>query len=124
MIGLFGASQFDTGWANVLEFRSTGMIQLPPLEANSGIPLYRQLYAGIRDAIQTGVLRQGDQIPPTRELAQLAGVNRATVAAAYELLETEGLIRGHVGRGSFVLGTGEQARTTCPRMSPSVSSNK
>ncbi len=78
------------------------MIQIPPLEANSSIPLYRQLYAGIRDAIQTGVLRQGDQIPPTRELAQLAGVNRATVAAAYELLEAEGLIRGHVGRGSFV----------------------
>ena len=87
------------------------MIQLPPLEANSGIPLYRQLYAGIRDAIQTGLLRQGDRIPPTRELAQLAGVNRATVAAAYELLETEGLIRGHVGRGSFVLGTGDQTRT-------------
>ncbi len=111
MIGLFVSSQFDTRSANVLEFRSTGMIQLPPLEANSGIPLYRQLYAGIRDAIQTGLLRQGDQIPPTRELAQLAGVNRATVAAAYELLETEGLIRGHVGRGSFVLGTGEPART-------------
>ncbi|MBY0505497.1 MAG: PLP-dependent aminotransferase family protein [Bryobacteraceae bacterium] len=82
------------------------MIQLPPLEANSGIPLYRQLYAGLRDAIQTGLLRQGDRIPPTRELAQLTGVNRATVAAAYDLLETEGLIRGHVGRGSFVLGNG------------------
>ncbi len=87
------------------------MIQLPPLEANSSIPLYRQLYAGIRDAIQTGLLRQGDQIPPTRELAQLAGVNRATVAAAYELLESEGLIRGHVGRGSFVLGSGDKPRT-------------
>jgi 2-aminoadipate transaminase len=87
------------------------MIQLPPLEANSGIPLYRQLYGNIRDAIQSGLLRQGDRIPPTRELAQLAHVNRATVAAAYELLESEGLIRGHVGRGSFVLGTADKART-------------
>lgn len=87
------------------------MIQLPPLEVNSSVPLYRQLYAGIRDAIQTGLLRQGDQIPPTRELAQLAGVNRATVAAAYELLEKEGLVQGHVGRGSFVLGTADKART-------------
>lgn len=87
------------------------MIQLPPLEANSSVPLYRQLYAGLRDAIQTGLLRQGDRIPATRELAQLAGVNRATVAAAYELLETEGLIRGHVGRGSFVLGSNDVTRT-------------
>jgi len=76
---------------------------LPPLEPHSSIPLYRQLYVNLRDAIQIGTLRTGDRIPPSRELAQLAGVNRATVAAAYELLEADGLIRGHVGRGSFVL---------------------
>lgn len=76
---------------------------LPPLEPHSPVPLYRQLYAFIRDAIKLGSLRTGDRIPPTREMAHLAGVNRATVAAAYELLESDGLIQGHVGRGSFVL---------------------
>jgi 2-aminoadipate transaminase len=37
-------------------------------------------------------------------MAGLLGLNRATVSAAYSLLETEGLIQGHVGRGSFVIG--------------------
>lgn len=41
-------------------------------------------------------------MPPTRELAGRLGLNRTTVAAAYDLLEEDGLIRGHVGRGSFV----------------------
>jgi len=44
----------------------------------------------------------GERLPATRELAGLLGLNRATVSAAYELLESEGLISGHVGRGSFV----------------------
>lgn len=44
----------------------------------------------------------GDRLPPTRELAGTLGLNRTTVAAAYDLLEQEGLIKGHVGRGSFV----------------------
>jgi 2-aminoadipate transaminase len=35
-------------------------------------------------------------------LAGSLGLNRTTVAAAYELLESEGFITGQVGRGSFV----------------------
>lgn len=79
---------------------------LPPLhlDPQAGEPLYRQLYRQLRELIVAGVLQRGERIPPTRELAGLLGVNRATVAAAYELLEQEGLIRGHVGRGSFVAG--------------------
>ena len=44
-------------------------------------------------------------MPATRELAGQLGLNRTTVSAAYELLETAGLITGHVGRGSFVAGS-------------------
>lgn len=82
---------------------------MPPpfrLDPASGEPLYRQLYAQLRERILAGALAQGEKIPPTRELAGQLGVNRATVAAAYELLEQEGLIRGHVGRGSFVAAPG------------------
>jgi 2-aminoadipate transaminase len=44
-------------------------------------------------------------------LAGLLGLNRTTVSSAYELLESEGLISGQVGRGSFVLGApGGEAR--------------
>jgi 2-aminoadipate transaminase len=41
-------------------------------------------------------------LPATRELAGLLGLNRTTVSAAYEMLEAEGLIMGHVGKGSYV----------------------
>jgi 2-aminoadipate transaminase len=78
------------------------MLPLPQLDPRSTEPLYRQLYADIRAKIQSGQLASGERVPPTRELAGLLGLNRTTVAAAYELLEKEGLIQGHVGRGSFV----------------------
>ncbi len=44
----------------------------------------------------------GERLPAGRELAGHFGLNRQTVSAAYELLEEEGLIKAHVGRGSFV----------------------
>jgi len=47
-------------------------------------------------------MARGDRLPPTRELAESIGLNRTTISAAYELLEADGLIKGHVGRGSFV----------------------
>lgn len=75
---------------------------LPHLDANSPVPLYRQLYAAIREAIQSGQLAAGEKLPPTRDLSQQLRINRTTVAAAYQLLETDGFLRGHVGRGSFV----------------------
>jgi 2-aminoadipate transaminase len=78
------------------------MLPSVQLDPASERPLYRQLFEQIRDFIQNGSLPKGERLPATRELAGLLGLNRTTVAAAYELLESEGLIKGHVGRGSFV----------------------
>lgn len=79
---------------------------LPRLEigASSQAPLYRQIHDQLKSAITTGRMVRGERLPATRELAGSLGLNRTTIAAAYELLESEGLIRGHVGRGSFVEG--------------------
>ena len=74
----------------------------PSLDSQSPVPLYRQLSEYLQHLIEEGDLHPGDRLPPTRELAGLLGLNRNTVAAAYDLLESEGLIRGEVGRGSFV----------------------
>lgn len=52
-------------------------------------------------------MARGERIPPTRELAQSIGLNRATITAAFDVLESEGLIRREVGRGSFVTGAPE-----------------
>jgi 2-aminoadipate transaminase len=78
------------------------------LSPDSETPLYRQLYEQIALRIRSGEFNRGFRLPATRELAGLIGLNRTTVSAAYELLETEGLISGHVGRGSYV--TADAAR--------------
>src|SRR5215831_11024154 len=76
----------------------------PELSPDSEVPLYRQLFDQIAKRIRSGEMARGERLPATRELAGLLGVNRTTVAAAYELLEEQGLIEGQVGRGSFVTG--------------------
>jgi 2-aminoadipate transaminase len=72
------------------------------LDTGSDVPLYKQLAARMRGLVETGALRPGTRVPPTRGLADQLGLNRATIAAAYSLLEQSGLLEGHVGRGSFI----------------------
>ncbi len=72
------------------------------LDNTSEVPLYRQLSSNIAELISRGDIRVGDRLPATRELAGQLGLNRTTISAAYALLEEQGLIHGHVGRGSFV----------------------
>jgi 2-aminoadipate transaminase len=79
----------------------------PTLSHQSEVPLYRQLYEHIALRIRSGELARGERLPATRELAGLLGLNRTTVSAAYDALETDGLIAGQVGRGSFVTGITE-----------------
>jgi DNA-binding transcriptional MocR family regulator len=80
----------------------------PDLDTTSEVPLYRQLGAYLQHLIQGGELHAGDRLLPTRKLALQLGLNRTTVSAAYELLESEGLIKGEVGRGSYVCGSQER----------------
>jgi DNA-binding transcriptional MocR family regulator len=96
----------------------------PELDANSGTPLYRQLASYLSDLIVTSELLPGDRLPPTRELAAQLGLNRTTVSAAYEALEQSGLIKGSVGRGSFVCGSPErdtEALNWSRALTPSIS---
>jgi 2-aminoadipate transaminase len=74
------------------------------IQPGSRIPLYAQLRDQLRALVRIGHLAPGDRIPPSRELAARLGVHRTTVANAYADLEAEGLIRGHVGRGTFICG--------------------
>jgi DNA-binding transcriptional MocR family regulator len=89
------------------------MLPISPLNPDDKSPLFRQLHAQMKEMIESGALSKGSRVPPTRELAGQLGLNRTTVSAAYALLESEGLIAGHVGRGSFVTG-GARATSDAP----------
>jgi 2-aminoadipate transaminase len=94
----------------------------PKLDPASEVPLYRQLFDQLADQIRNGHMDRGERLPATRELAGLLGLNRTTVSAAYELLESEGLISGQVGRGSFVTGGATGALDWSGLLSPAGAS--
>lgn len=83
------------------------------LDRGSDVPLYEQVRAQIAGLIASGDLAAGTRLPATRELARSLHVNRATIANAYESLATDGLVRSHVGQGTFVQ-EGEPLRATTP----------
>jgi DNA-binding transcriptional MocR family regulator len=84
------------------------------LQSESHVPLYIQLRDQLRALVHAGDLRHGDRIPASRELATVLGVHRTTVANAYAELESEGLIQGHVGRGTFIKRNGNGLKITPP----------
>jgi DNA-binding transcriptional MocR family regulator len=66
--------------------------------------LTQQLVDVVAAAIERGELAAGEKLPPTRELAELAGVNHLTAVRAYRRLRELGLVSAQVGRGTFVRG--------------------
>lgn len=72
-----------------------------PLSKRAG-PLFRQVYARLRNAILSGVLRSGEKLPATRELAEQLGISRTVVLIAYDQLLAEGFVVGRKGSGTYV----------------------
>src|SRR5689334_12600728 len=73
-----------------------------PLEREGGTPLFQQIARGIAGDIRRGRLRPGDALPGTRTLARALGVQRLTVAAAFDELIAEGWLVTRAARGTFV----------------------
>ena len=70
-------------------------------------PLYAHLVTLLEGAIARGELPSGSRLPPERELASRLRISRTTVVSAYRELESRGLLRGYVGRGTFVCASPE-----------------
>jgi GntR family transcriptional regulator/MocR family aminotransferase len=75
-----------------------------PVDRSKPVPLARQIQAHLERLIQERMLVPGVKLPATREMARELGVNRATVALAYDELVAAGRARAHVGQGTFVEG--------------------
>src|SRR5262249_29336383 len=65
-------------------------------------PLARQIWRCLGRLVQQRLPAPGVKRPATRELARDLGVNRTTVALAYDELVAGGWARAHVGQGTFV----------------------
>ena len=84
--------------------------QLSDLDRDGERSLTQQLVDLVTEAISSGELAPGEQLPPTRELAELAGVNHLTAVRAYKRLRELGLVSSQVGRGTFVRGAARDRR--------------
>lgn len=62
------------------------------IDQNSRQPIYRQILEEIRGRIERRSIQPGDRLPSTRQLADLLGVHRSTVALAYQELWALGFI--------------------------------
>ena len=65
-------------------------------------PLYLQLAAILRGAIESGQIQPRQPVPSESYLMGEHGVSRGTVRHALEILRSEGLIQTFPGRGTFV----------------------
>src|SRR5580765_7606221 len=73
----------------------------PDLARRKG-PRYRAIADALADEVKAGRLKEGTRLPTHRDLAATLRVTVGTVSRAYAEAERRGLVRGEVGRGTFV----------------------
>ena len=78
-------------------------MQLP----DNGQPLHERVAGAIEAAIADGRYRAGQRLPTHRQLAQQFAVSIGSVTRAIDALSARGVVRGEIGRGTFVLGQGD-----------------
>lgn len=81
------------------------------IDPRSGIPIYVQLVARVRHAIEVGGLGPGEKLPTVRGLAAELAIAPNTIVKAYSELQREGLVESRAGVGTVVAeGVAEVAR--------------
>lgn len=73
-----------------------------PLSAESGEPMYEQIYSYIKEEIKMGRLSCHAKLPSTRALAKHMQLSRSTIEMAYDQLVAEGYIEPEPYRGYYV----------------------
>ena len=72
------------------------------LDADSGVPLYEQLYRSLAGEMRSGTLAAGTRMPGKRRLAAELSVSVNTVDAAYQMLAAEGYLEPRERSGFYV----------------------
>jgi GntR family transcriptional repressor for pyruvate dehydrogenase complex len=86
--------------------------------------LYEQIVQQIEDSVLKGTLKEGDQLPAERELAQQFGVSRTAVREAIKALHEKGLVDAFPGRGTFIAnGNSNSMRQSLDRILKSGTSD-
>lgn len=74
-----------------------------PVQRTNAVPLYHQIYLGLRDEIMHGRMAFGAALPTEHELAALHGVSRITARRALHELAESGLVERRRRTGTRVV---------------------
>src|SRR3954468_648941 len=83
-------------------------------------PCYRQIADEVQRAVSVGVLKPGDALPPTRQLADQLKLNANTVQHAYRTLVQDGVIEMRRGLGAFVCAKPREPRRGSPALARQI----
>ncbi len=72
------------------------------IDKTAKTPVFLQIANGLTENIRLGVLSAGVQLPGTRVMAEMLGLHRKTVVAAYDELLAQGWLETQNSRGTFV----------------------
>lgn len=70
---------------------------------------YESVIGYTKNEILSGTLKQGQKLPPERELAEKLGVGRTSVREALRVMEILGLIESIQGAGNYIAGNFEKS---------------
>lgn len=76
-------------------------------------PIYKQLVGQFEDAIRSGKLKSGEQVPSMNEFAAKFNISKETVKKAYGILRDKDLLVPRQGKGFYVA---EQTNISKPRI--------
>ncbi|GAB5377381.1 MAG: FCD domain-containing protein [Acuticoccus sp.] len=67
-------------------------------------PLKNTTLDDLKTWLHTSGVRPGDKLPPERRLSEVLGVSRGELRKALTILEVNGCLKRHVGRGTYLSG--------------------
>ncbi|WP_407314517.1 GntR family transcriptional regulator [Desulfosporosinus sp. SB140] len=73
-----------------------------PIDKNSVIPIYYQLFKLLEGQIRRGELKPGESLPTENDIAMRYEISRMTVRRAISELVTAGMVYAQQGKGTFV----------------------
>lgn len=88
----------------MINYYGNELTWVPDLSGTDG-PMYQRMANVIEKDIQSGKLLHGTKMPPQRILAGYLEINHGTVTRAYKLCEEKGILKGIIGKGTFVSGS-------------------
>jgi GntR family transcriptional regulator len=80
------------------------------IDPSDPLPMYQQIAARLRDAIDNGALRPGEKLPSEQDLIDATGVSRGQVRAGIDEIVQDGLAVTRQGAGTFVVDPPQRQR--------------